>query len=109
MRTDIHIAILSYPGAMLSAVFGLSEMLGICNRICAEQGRPEHFVLHQLAPDTLLTAPKPFFQAIILPTCIEGDYYLKPEASVLQWLKLSHSGGSLLCSAEAEVFQFDQE
>lgn len=104
MRTEIHIAILNYPGAMLSAVFGLSEMLGICNRICAEQGRPEHFVLHQLAPDTLLTATTQFFQAIILPPCIEGDYYLKPEASVLHWLKQSHSNGSLLCSACAGAF-----
>ena len=103
MRTDIHIAILSYPGAMLSAVFGLSEMLGICNKICAEQGRPQHFVLHQLAPDTLAT-PTQFFQAIILPPCIEGDYYLKPDASMLQWLKRSHSNGSLLCSACAGAF-----
>ena len=103
MRTEIHIAILSYPGAMLSAVFGLSEMLGICNRICAEQGRPEHFVLHQLAPDALAT-PTQFYQAIILPPCIEGDYYLKPDALVLQWLKQSHSNGSLLCSACAGAF-----
>jgi len=88
---------------MLSAVFGLSEMLGICNRICAEQGRPEHFVLHQLTPDAL-TTPTQFYQAIILPPCIEGDYFLKPEALVLQWLKQSHSNGSLICSACAGAF-----
>lgn len=104
MRKEIDIAILSYPGAMLSAVFGLNEMLGICNRICAEQDRPEHFVLHQLTPDTVLTASTQFYQAIILPPCIEGDYYLQPDALVLQWLKACHSNGSLLCSACAGAF-----
>lgn len=103
MRTEIHIAILNYPGAMLSAVFGLSEMLGICNKICAEQGRAEHFVLHQLEPAALATAIQ-FYQAIILPPCIEGDYYLQPAPFVLQWLNQAHSNGSLLCCACAGAF-----
>ncbi len=103
MRKEIDIAILSYPGAMLSAVFGLSEMLAICNTICAEQGRPEHFVLHQLEP-AVVAASTQFYQAIILPPCIEGDYYLQPDLIVLQWLKQAHSNGSLLCCACAGAF-----
>ncbi len=104
MRNEIHIAILNYPGAMLSAVYGLTEMFGICNTICAEQGRAEYFVLHQLTPDAVFPATTQFYQAIVLPPCIAGDYYLQPDALVLQWLTACHSNGSLLCSACAGAF-----
>jgi transcriptional regulator GlxA family with amidase domain len=41
---------------------------------------------------------------IVLPPSIEGEYFVNPETSLIQWLVQQHQQGSIICSACAGSF-----
>lgn len=94
-----HIAIINYPGALQSAVHGLTEMFLLANRL----GGREYFVVRQLVVEAL-PADASGFQAVILPPSLQQQYYLQPGAELLDWLRQAHAQGCRLCSACAGAF-----
>lgn len=86
------LCILSYPGAQLSAVFGLMDMFNAANQSGA---RTINAVIFNKEP--LNTEKQARFAAIILPPSLDSDH---PSASpqLLEWLKAQHASGAILCS-----------
>lgn len=106
-NTAVHIAIVHYPGALLSAVQGLAEQFYLANRICVQQGmdavfKTQIFSRQQLA-ERVEGQLEPL-HVVILPPCLEGDYYLTPEALLIDWLKQQHRNGAIVGSVCAGAF-----
>ena len=102
---SINIAIINYPDALKSAVYGLEEILNLANQLCEEQGLKQRFEVSILQLGELAQAQAKSKQsAIILPPSIAGDFYLKPSEKLQNWLRQQHKQGSLLCSACAGSF-----
>lgn len=92
----MNIGILAYRGVMLSAVYGIEEMLHIAGD---RYGVPIDGVV-RVAPEALPAAP---FHLLILPPSIERD----PPAStatLTAWLISQHKKGCVLASACAGIF-----
>ncbi|MFC6672035.1 GlxA family transcriptional regulator [Marinobacterium aestuariivivens] len=99
--SPIRIGILLYPGCMKSAVYGLEEMLSLANRVCAEQGRDERFDIRLCETPSTDEAS---YNAIVVPPCVDGDYYRAPSPALQAWIRHCFDEGSLLCSACAGAF-----
>lgn len=103
----VQIGIVHYPGALLSAVQGMTEQFYLANRICAQQGLGEVFKTHFCDslklpyPDSEALTP---LQVVILPPCLEDSYYLAPSAALVDWLSASHRQGAIICSVCAGAF-----
>ncbi|WP_028865436.1 GlxA family transcriptional regulator [Psychromonas aquimarina] len=104
---NIRIAVVDYPGCLKSAVYGLSEMFKMAGRVSIDQNLSYQFVPeiidfniykndHQLQ--------KASYDAVIVPPCDDNDYFLSPEAELLNWLVLQHNKGAVLTSACAGSF-----
>jgi len=105
VEMSINIAIINYPDALKSAVYGLEEMFNLSNQLCDEHGLEQRFNVNILQLDELAQAQAKLKQhAVILPPSIVGDFYLKPSDKLLNWLRQQHKQGSLLCSACAGSF-----
>jgi len=102
---SINIAIINYPDALKSAVYGLEEMFNLANQLCSEHGLEQRFNVSILQLDELAQAQAKSKQhAVILPPSIVGDFYLKPSDKLQNWLRQQHKQGSILCSACAGSF-----
>jgi len=102
---SINIAIINYPNALKSAVYGLEEMFSLANQLCSEHGLDQRFNVSILQLDNLAQAQAKSKQdAVILPPSIVGDFYLKPSDKLQNWLRQQHKQGSILCSACAGSF-----
>ncbi|SDR30202.1 GlxA family transcriptional regulator [Pseudovibrio sp. Tun.PSC04-5.I4] len=86
------LCILSYPGAQLSAVYGLMDMFNAANQSSARKINAIILNKEQLSTDEQAN-----FAAIILPPSLDSDH---PDASpqLLEWLKAQHASGAILCS-----------
>ncbi len=100
---SMNIAIIDYPDALKSAVYGLEEMLNLANQLCAEHELEQRFEVSILRLDELAKTQRQQ-QAIILPPSIVGDFYLTPSAALQNWLRQQHQQGGILCSACAGSF-----
>jgi len=101
----VSIAILNYPGALISAVQGLKEMFQAANRICDEQGVAVVFETKLYDVDQLQGVEAiPQQQVIILSPSMESGYQFDPQASVKGWLLLQHDRGAIICSVCAGAF-----
>ncbi|MGL6312506.1 GlxA family transcriptional regulator [Vibrio sp. WXL103] len=97
----IVIGICHYPNASKSAVFGLEEMLIMTNHICQQQG-----IEVELVPvifDVVTSLPA-HCAVIVLPPSSQSDYWLAPDANLLNWLKAQHAQGAVIGSACAGAF-----
>ncbi len=106
-KSLIQIGIVHYPGALLSAVQGLSEQFYLANTLCHQYGCEETFntrIIDGLQIDTPDTEETEPLQVIILPPCLDDSYYLKPEARLIDWLKKHHQNGTIICSVCAGAF-----
>lgn len=109
MNTSHHtfpIAILSYPGCLKSAVYGLEEMLQLASRASEEMGLDYRFVPSIVTwPDDFpAQIESPSFSTIVLPPSTEHAFAFEPDKSVTDWLTTQHKRGSVLASACAGVF-----
>lgn len=103
MTTCLRISIVDYPGALQSAVHGLKEIFLFANNIMAEEESELTFSVCIVQPDHLASSTHNG-QVVILPPSAEGDYYLQPHSSLLQYLHQAHQEGAILCSACAGAF-----
>jgi len=97
----ISVGICEYPSALKSAVYGLEEMFLLANRVCREQGIEVLFE-PVIIPHDELTEDS--FAVVLLPPASIGDYYLVPEAKLIEWLRKQYSKGAILSSACAGGF-----
>lgn len=104
---QVHIGIVHYPGAMLSAVQGLAEQFYLANRLGLESGLPETFkvcICDSLQlPDTD-AAMAETLQVVILPPCLNDDYYLQPQPELIDWIQQQHADGAIIGSVCAGAF-----
>lgn len=103
----INIAIVTYPGAMRSAIEGLGELFMLANLLCEKDGDTAFSAI--LVDINEVTAPDtPTSQIIILPPCINGGYYRAPHSAFSTWLQQQHAQGAVLCSICAGAFLLAQ-
>ena len=123
----IRLLIVDYPGAMQSAIIGLKEMFMLANTLMTKfseysqsqfeidsKHRPKlntRFEVDSIDRDTWLSqgvqeknAVLSKAHVIVLPPCIEGEYFVNPETSLIHWLVQQHQQGSVICSACAGSF-----
>ena len=113
----IHIGLLNYPGAMQSALHGLTEMFYFTDRICAEYTQAQlprfatsHFMLQGetvVSDNSFIstTTEKPSQLAVlIVPPSVGSHYYQQPSSFLLEWLKQVHVDGTIICSACAGTY-----
>ncbi|WP_423840903.1 helix-turn-helix domain-containing protein [Vibrio mytili] len=99
--TKISIGICEYPSVLKSAVYGLEEMFLLASRVCREQGVEVLFEPVIIPHDDLI---EDSYTVVLLPPASIDDYYLAPEAKLIDWLKKQYSKGTVLSSACAGVF-----
>ncbi|MGV3000698.1 GlxA family transcriptional regulator [Vibrio sp. E150_018] len=99
--TKISIGICEYPSVLKSAVYGLEEMFLLASRVCREQGIEVLFEPVIIPHDELIEGR---YTVVLLPPASIDDYYLAPEAKLIDWLREQYSKGTALSSACAGVF-----
>ncbi|TDP01860.1 GlxA family transcriptional regulator [Marinomonas balearica] len=99
----ISIAIIQYPGSLLSAVYGLEEMFEIANSLCSEQGLDVSFST-QLIKESDVTTQQRTYDLILLPPSTHDSYYLNPNNDFITWLKEQYSKGAICATACAAAF-----
>lgn len=110
-NSQIRIGIVDYPGALQSAVQGLKEVFIAANRICVQQDQKIAFEIDIYNIEQISAFPSKEFidkqeglQVVILPPCLESEYYLRPDKSLKQWLLEQRTQGAILCSVCAGAF-----
>jgi len=103
----IRIGVVHYPGALLSAVQGLTEQFYLANRICRQNGLDDTFQV-QLC-DTLQLSEERIDEAeplhvVILPPCLEDSHYRSPQPPLIDWIRRQHQAGAIVCSVCAGAF-----
>lgn len=105
-RDDPHrIGILVYPGAQMSAVHGLTDLLEVANRLRAERRSPSApLEVHCFRAEDGPPAPSAPLTALVLPPAI--GYAVPPAqaAPLAAWTAARHAEGTLLCSVCAGAF-----
>lgn len=116
-RSSAHeIGLVLYPGAQPAAVFGLTDLFGVANRIvAAHPGQPRLAlrVTHwrQDTPDAPPAqvfdngaGPVPARYALILPPALDEPLDTASVATLLTWLREQHAQGVVLASVCAGAF-----
>ena len=97
---------------MQSAVLGLKETFTLANNICEKTKLRLNFLIEIYTTDEILQNQnrqqqknrQPQLHVIIIPPSINGDYYLKPDQAILDWLHKHHARGGVVCSVCAGTF-----
>lgn len=106
----ITIQIINYPGAMQSAVHGLSEMFSLANSIAKdfdeeiEFKKESEFKVEVVDCNLIEQSTSALSHIVILPPNLSGDYYLNSSESVREYLRHKRRSGSIICSACAGAF-----
>ena len=103
-RVCIHL--IDYSGAMQSAISGFQELFQLANRITQEHDGAPIFSTTRIVPEQLPDEPIDSIvaQVVLLPPSIDGDYYLHPNDTLLNWIIEQHTHGAVICSACAGAF-----
>ncbi|MFG6096490.1 GlxA family transcriptional regulator [Leptothoe sp. ISB3NOV94-8A] len=114
MVQQITIGLLMYPGAQLSAVYGLTDLFFTANRIAMEHTprtvEPLSVSRWQLAPksgsvEVLDNTDCPNqLTVVIIPPNLESQGTDEPDVVLLDWLKTQHDGGAVICSICTAAF-----
>ena len=97
----MKLAIIDYPHALKSAVFGFNEMFDMANNICRQKQLTYHVEVDILNLEQL---SKGQFNAVVLPPAVNDEFYFSPSSKLIAWLKRQHKNDVLLCSACAGTF-----
>lgn len=97
----ICIGILNYPGCLQSAVFGLSELFELANRIGQQEDANIQFetCIIQSIDNQL-----PHYQVLVIPPSLDEQAYQAPPADLCDWIVSAHQAGTIICSACAGAF-----
>ena len=107
LEDEFSIAILSYPGCMLSAVQGLNEMLFLTNDLCEKNNLPQRFIVDINDLDDIKKSScksSKIYKILIIPPNIEGGFYLNPDQILIDWIKKQHANGCIMSSICAGAF-----
>ena len=119
MWEQISIGILIYPGAQISAIYGLMDLFSSANRIAMEKApqkkKPLNISRWQVAPDSeqgeeILRLPAPDddplnrLTVIIIPPNLNSQGEEEPDLTIIEWLKAQHQSGAIVCSICTAVF-----
>ncbi|SDI54469.1 Transcriptional regulator GlxA family, contains an amidase domain and an AraC-type DNA-binding HTH domain [Ferrimonas sediminum] len=104
LRPKVQIALLDYPEAMQSSVLGFCELFGLAERLCRQHHYPFGFELQRLSLQQLSQFQASAFQVVLIPPCLEGEFYRHPDPLLLQWLREQHRLGATLACACAGSF-----
>lgn len=108
----MNIAIINYPNALQSSVYGLSELFEMANTLSAGDNpiNTTLLMLEQLpqlgsgsCPD-LSDSVSDVYDLIILPPALKDEFYLNPTRELLDWLQYQHDNQAKLCSACSGAF-----
>lgn len=100
-----RIGILVYPGAQLSAVLGLTDLLETANRLRLEQGaRSPGLEVVQWRSAEGLECPEVPLTALILPPSLGDGVPAGQVASLAHWIADRHGEGTLVCSVCVGAF-----
>jgi len=103
--TSISIAIVAYPGCLLSAVHGLDEMFWMANRASQELNQTFKFESQIVEwPNVHSALLEQSYAAIVLPPSREQVGNTIFSENLLDWLIEQHQKGALLSAACAGVF-----
>jgi len=115
-RKPVEIGLLIYPDCQLSAVYGLTDLFLVANRLCEQQAgvarrqiRISHWKLEEAGTepvrvfDTHSLAHEPL-TALILPPSLDAEPGGSAIARHLRWLVAQHGAGTILCSVCAGAF-----
>ncbi|MGZ3790512.1 MAG: GlxA family transcriptional regulator [Bacteriovorax sp.] len=107
----MKIEIINYPGAMQSAVHGIKEMLLLANKTGnLPPGQRFTINIYDLAyveqniDRIQKQRTSKAGQVLIIPPCIEGEYYLSPDQTLKDWILKYHAQGTMICSICAGTF-----
>ncbi|MBT9315843.1 GlxA family transcriptional regulator [Leptothoe spongobia] len=113
MTQQITIGLLMYPGAQLSAVYGLIDLFLSTNRIAMEHTprtvEPLLVSRWQINPNSKRVevidgnGPRQL-TVVIIPPNLESRGTDEPDAVLLDWLKAQHEGGAVVCSICTAAF-----
>lgn len=95
----MKIAIIHYPNALMSSVYGLGELFEMANGL---YGCDSPFCCCLLTIDELNDTDK--YDLVILPPSIQGKFYLNPDDELLNWLHRQLMQQATLCSACSGAF-----
>ncbi len=102
------IIILSYPGALKSAIYGFEEIFMLANDLCIQNSIDHSFSISIIEPQQIKKIISNLHSdccnAVIIPPGIGSKFCQNPDKELLKWLRLSHSSGSIICSVCAGVF-----
>ncbi len=106
MTKSINIALIDYPQALQSAVYGLTELFTMANKIAKDQQFDNCFVIEHIQPTQLETnnINAQQFDLVILPPNSNEEYFRQPPKELLLFLIASHQAGAVTCSACASAF-----
>ncbi|USD39813.1 helix-turn-helix domain-containing protein [Ferrimonas sp. SCSIO 43195] len=102
--TPVRIAVIDYPEAMPSSVLGFCDLFGLAERLCRQHHYPYGFELQRLSLQQLPAFEASGFQVVLVPPCLEGEFYRQPDPQLLRWLRRQHRQGATLACACAGSF-----
>lgn len=107
--TSIHIGILNYPGAQLSALYGLTDMFLMTNKLTQNYERkvPEFQVSHWCLDENKKSVNRSYtshcsdtdkLAVLIMPPSLDMQPDEQIDPAILTWIKTCHKSGSITCS-----------
>ena len=105
--TCISIAIVNYPGAMSSAVSGMTEYFELANGLCQQNNSEVRFkpeVIEGANINKKANAEALAYTVIILPPALDDCFFLSPNDELLVWLSNQHQKGTIICSVCGGAF-----
>lgn len=103
--TTIHIAIITYPKALRSAVYGLYDLLQLSNEIASE-GKEQVFSIDILDAENGVSELKndQKYSAVLIPPSAQSGFNEPTNEQLKHWLQHKYSEGAILCSVCAGAF-----
>ncbi len=95
----MQVAIINYPHALQSAVYGLYELFEMANELCKPATA---FSCAILTLEQLNNTQQ--YNVVILPPSLKDEFYLNPSDELLHWLRHQHDQQATLCSACSGAF-----
>jgi len=108
----VNIALVDYPGALKSSLFGFEEIFSLANGICEQEKLSTRFSTRIVAIDAIEPLPPgrrakdrgPAFSVVILPPGIQAQICFQPGRNITDWIIRQHQFKAVICSVCAGTF-----
>lgn len=96
----VSIALVDYPGALKSSLFGFEEIFALANGLCEQEKLSTRFSPQIIAVDeieqqavlSLAKRQKTAFGVVILPPGIQAQTCFQPGRKITDWIVGQHDG-----------------